>query len=46
MTEEQIVLWNKIRNFEIDDPTSSFTFTDRLARENNWTIEYAIKAVF
>lgn len=46
MTKLQAILWNKIRNFEIDDPTSSFTFTDRLARENDWSLEYALRAVF
>jgi hypothetical protein len=46
MTEPEIVLWHKIKNFEIDDPTSSFTFTDRLARENDWSIEYSVRTVF
>lgn len=45
MTEEQLKLWDKIRNFEIDDIDSSFTFTDRLARENNWSLEYSLRAV-
>lgn len=46
MNEKQLSIWNKIRDFEIDDIDSSFTFTDRLARENNWTLEYALRAVF
>lgn len=46
MTQEQQVLWDKIRDFELDEPSSSLTFTDRLARENGWTIEYAIRAVY
>ncbi|TND07799.1 MAG: hypothetical protein FD123_2950 [Bacteroidetes bacterium] len=45
MTSTDEALWNAIRNFEIDDPESALTFTDRLARENGWTLEYAIRAV-
>jgi hypothetical protein len=45
MTSEQQLLWDKVREFETDDPGSSLTFTDRLARENGWSIEYAIRAV-
>jgi hypothetical protein len=45
MTEEQNKLWNKIQNLEIDDIDSSFTFTDRLARENDWSIEYSLRAI-
>ncbi len=32
-------------NFNIDDPDSSFTFTDRLCRENDWKMEYALRAI-
>jgi hypothetical protein len=39
------ILWKKIESFELDDPQSSFMFTDRLARENGWSIEYAIRTV-
>ncbi len=46
MTERQVILWDKIRNFEIDDLDSSFTFTDRLARENDWSLEYSLRAVY
>lgn len=45
MNEEQQQLWTRILNFNIDDPASSFTFTDRLCRENDWSMEYAIRAV-
>lgn len=45
MTREQQQLWKKIKAFEIDDPDSSMTFTDRLARENGWTLEFALRAV-
>lgn len=45
MTEEQNKIWDKIQNFEIDDVDSSFTFTNRLARENDWSMEYSLRAV-
>jgi hypothetical protein len=45
MSEEDKILWNKILKFNIDDPESSFTFTDRLCRENDWSMEYALRAV-
>ncbi len=45
MTEEEKIRWNKILNFEIDDVKSSFTFTDKLARENDWSMEYSLRAI-
>jgi hypothetical protein len=45
MNNEEKVLWNEILNFEIDNPESTFTFTDRLCRENNWSMEYSLRAV-
>ena len=45
MTESQQNLWNKILEFELDDPSSSFTFSDRLARENDWSLEYSLRAI-
>ncbi len=38
-------LWQKIKRFEISDPSSAFSFTDRLARENGWTLEYSLRVV-
>ncbi len=45
MTPEQQELWVNIKNFEIDDPESAFTFTDRLVRENDWTMEFAVRSI-
>lgn len=45
MEEKHQILWDKIRMFELDDPSVTFTFTDRLARENGWTLEYAIRTI-
>lgn len=45
MNDEQLKLWNEIKKFELDEPEASLSFTDRLARENGWTIEYPIRAI-
>ncbi|MEM0576876.1 glycine-rich domain-containing protein [Flavobacterium polysaccharolyticum] len=45
MNDEQLKLWNEIKNFELDEPEASLSFTDRLARENGWTIEYSIRVI-
>ena len=45
MNEEKQKLWNAIKSFELDQPEISLSFTDRLARENGWPIEYAIRAI-
>lgn len=37
--------WEKISHFEIDDEGSAMTFTDRLARDNGWTMEFAVRTV-
>lgn len=38
-------LWESVDAFDIDDEDSAFTFTDRLARENDWPLAYALRAV-
>lgn len=45
VTEDQNILWNKVKQFELDDPTDSMTFSERLARENGWTIEYTLRTI-
>jgi hypothetical protein len=45
MTSEHTELWKRIQHFELDDPQSEFTFSDRLARENDWTLEFALRAI-
>ncbi len=45
MTAEEKQLWQKIKNFELDDPESSFCFSERLARENDWSILYSLRAI-
>ena len=38
-------LWRKIHEFQIDEADSSLTFTDRLARDNGWSLDYARRVV-
>lgn len=42
MTPSQEILWKEIKSFELDDPESSLSFSDRLARENGWDLEYSL----
>lgn len=45
MTENEKQLWGKISQFKFDDEENDFKFSHRLARENNWSIEYSIKVI-
>ncbi len=45
MNEYECKLWERISLFEIDDVEADFTFTDRLARENDWSTEFSARAV-
>ena len=45
MNEDQQLIWKKLQDFELDDPKASLTFTDRLARDNGWPHEFAIRAI-
>lgn len=38
-------LWGKIQNFNPDDPHSSFPFSKKLAKENNWSASFTAKAI-
>ncbi len=38
-------LWQRLHAFELDDPDASLTFSARLARENGWTLEFALRAI-
>lgn len=38
-------LWDKIQNFSLDDPDSSFPFSKKLAKENNWSLSFTTKAI-
>jgi hypothetical protein len=45
MTPDQLILWQKIKSFELDDPHASLTFSDRLARENGWSLQFTLRSV-
>ena len=45
MGKTNLKLWEKISNFSLDNPEASFSFTDRLARENGWSIEFSKRVV-
>lgn len=45
MTKNQKQLWDAISHFEFDNPQIQFNFTDRLARENNWTRSYSKEVI-
>lgn len=45
MTTAEETFWQKVKTFELDDPESAFTFTDRLARENRWEIEFSVRVI-
>ena len=38
-------LWTKIKLFKLDVDQAHFSFSQRLARDNNWTHEFALKVV-
>ena len=44
-TEAELALWNRIQNFSLDDVTASFSFTQRLARDNQWGLAFADRVV-
>jgi hypothetical protein len=41
MNTQQIALLQRIQEFQLDDSASNFSFSQRLARENGWTVQYA-----
>jgi len=38
-------LWQSIDNFQLDDKNSEFTFTQRLARDNRWSVEFSRRVI-
>lgn len=39
------LLWERICNFSIDDPSAPFKFSDKLARKNGWTPAFTSRAI-
>jgi hypothetical protein len=44
MNESEKTLWQRIAAFELNDPAADLVFTERLARENGWTRDFARSA--
>ena len=38
-------LWSRIEALEFDVPEARFSFSDRLARDNGWTLEFAARVL-
>lgn len=45
MTIEQNELYQKIQNFSLDKIDSQFNFTQKLAKENNWSMDYTERVI-
>lgn len=45
MTAAETQLWNRINNYDPDEPDAAFPFSARLARENGWKLEFALQAI-
>lgn len=45
MTQDQQQLWKQIRDFDLNVRGASFSFTDRLARENDWSLAFSLRVV-
>lgn len=45
MTEQEKALWQRIQDFHLDEPDVAFKFSDRLARENGWTLNFAKRVI-
>jgi len=41
MTTENSALWARLEAFDIDVSGASLPFSARLARDNNWPVEFA-----
>src|SRR4030095_11917811 len=45
MTQHELALWKKIESFQLDDQAASFKFSQRLARENGWTLQLSKRVI-
>jgi len=45
MTKEESNLWDKIRTYEIGVSNADLSFSDRLARENGWSLKYSLRTI-
>lgn len=45
MNYKEQKLWDEIREFELDDDEAVYSFSDRLAKENNWSKGFSLRAI-
>lgn len=45
MTQNETQLWNRLESFELDEKDAKLTFSNRLARENGWNKNYALRVI-
>ncbi|PWK67097.1 hypothetical protein LX99_04955 [Mucilaginibacter oryzae] len=45
LTPAQTQLWDRINGFQLDDPHAEFKFSERLARENGWSMRYTHRVI-
>lgn len=45
MNSHEKELYQKLVAFSLDDPTSQLQFSDRLARENGWSVGYSLRVI-
>lgn len=45
MNQSEKTTWEVLQSFQIDNESSKLKFSDRLARENGWTKEFAIQTI-
>lgn len=38
-------LWNRLQSFSLDSPNVDFPFSKKLAKEENWTLDFTAKAI-
>jgi hypothetical protein len=38
-------LWNRIQGFSLDAPDADFPFSKKLAKEENWSLDFTRKAI-
>lgn len=45
MDSKNVELYERIQGFSLDEPDAQLAFSKRLARDNNWSLDYAQKAI-
>jgi uncharacterized protein (TIGR04222 family) len=45
MTQTQVELWRRIQGFRFDEDGATYTFAQRLAKENGWAAAFADRAI-